>query len=285
MKEFDIGQNVVLILFIIGCLIYFIISRYMNDLKDATREQESFQEGLDDIGKQIKNAFERPVREIGDKMRGGFDQIGNSMKGPFGQIGDIFDKIRRAFVDIPKRFNRIGSGFKGVFEGIGMEVDGTFRGVKRGFDDIGTLLNYSFELVRTYLFCGVKFLQNLHHCIFYYMIDMVLSIMYIPVSFSLWALKFFTGRDLYGLEKQAWNALYWLNDYIYGVAGFNIAKWPKNVRNLCYNCKRLKLSAIDNKANEVNKDFNGRIANDLTAGIKRISEGGNEFMRAFGNNP
>lgn len=270
MKELEMGQNVVLILIIIGCLNYFIVSRYLNDLRDA---KESFQEGLD-IGKEIKNAFEKPAKELGNKM-----------KGPFDQIGDIFDKIRKAFVDIPKRFNRIGSGFKGVFEGIGMEVDGTIRGVKRGFDDIGILLNYVFELVRTYLYCGVKFLKNLHNCIIYYMIDTVLSIMYLPVSFSLWALKFFTGRDLYGMEKKAWGAIYWLNDYIYGVAGFNIAKWPKNVRELCYNCKRLKISAVDNKATEVNKDFNERIANDLTAGIKRINKGGDEFMRAFGNNP
>ena len=286
MQQITVYQNTVLIFIIIGSIVYFIVTRYLIEYKKAIQEKracESFQEG---IGlKDINNAFAKPAREIGDKLNSAFDKIGNTMKDPFAKIGDIFDKIKQAFEDIPKRFNRIGDGFKDIFEGIGLEVEGTIRGVSRGFNDIGVLLNYVFELVRTYLFCGVKFIQNLHKCIIYYIIDSIFSIMYLPISFSLWFIKMFTGRDLYGLEKQAWDIIYLINDYIYGAVGFNIVKWPRNIRNLCYNCKRLKISALDNKASEVNIDFTTRIADDLIAGKKRIGEGGANFMRAFGNNP
>ena len=282
MQVLTIYQNTILLFIIIGCLVYFIITRYLTDLKKAIREQhtyESFQEGFNI--KDIGNTFTKPFKTVGDTIKGGIDKA----KGPLDDIGDIIEKVRRAFEDIPKRFNRVGSGFTDIFQGIGMEVTGVISGLTRGFDDIGVLLNYVFELVRTYLFCGVKLLQNLHYCIFYYLIDTFLSIMYLPISFSLWFVKIFTGRDLYGFEKQAWDIIYLLNDYVYGIAGFNIVKWPRDVRNMCYNCKRLKVSAVDNKASEVNKDFTTRIANDLIAGKKRIGEGGTNFLRAFGDNP
>ena len=254
-------------------------------------------EGLDNIGDSIKNAFEKPF----NKMKDGINKFANDVKSAFeripaeaqkllkkdplngivGKMIDFGDKIDKAFTEVPRRFNKFGKAFRDIFEGVGLEIKGVFDGLGDGFDDIGILLKYFGIFLQTYVECGVKYIRNFTSCVFYYIIDAILRMLYLPVSFSLWLLKSYANKDLYRTEALFWTYMWKLNDFIYSLAKFNILKWPKSVRDLCYNCDRLKVAALKREAEYVDYDFRHGIANKLQAGKDKINQAKDEFLQVF----
>jgi hypothetical protein len=117
------------------------------------------------------------------------------------------------------------------------------------------LIAYASEFVFTYTVCGVKYISNIPNCIFYYLVDMFIQILYLPLRITIWILYAFLGINLYPTQKMIWKYVEQINGYVYGFTGFNIIRWPKNIRDQCYNCKRLKTSVLVNKASDINKGF------------------------------
>jgi hypothetical protein len=88
-------------------------------------------------------------------------------------------------------------------------------------------------------------------------------------------------RDLYGSMDKLWDTLYEYDAYIYGYTGFHIAHYPKNIRNLCYNCKRMRINALKNKVSEINYDFLVKMPELLNKGVVEMDNGGKDFLSAF----
>ena len=260
-------------------------------------EKEEITEGFNLFGKdfpdppspnEIKDKMDGAFNEVKNKMESGFNQIGDGIKNVankakdtmLGPLMDIFNKAKAAFEQIPKRFTAFGNGFKKVFDGIGQEFKGLGDGLHDGFEDIGILMEKSGEFVFNYVMCGVKMIQNLHACIFYYSLQAVGQIMYLPIRWKLWLL-YMLGLDFYPYEATFWDYVEWFDGVVFNSMGFHFSHFPKNIRDQCYNCRRMKKSTVSRIANNINDDFLHGIPDKLQRGIHTIKEGGDELKSAF----
>jgi hypothetical protein len=209
------------------------------------------------------------------------DQIKDSF-GKLDKINDVTNSIKDAFEKIPKMFAALGVGLNDIFGGIGDEFNGVVDGVGDGFGDIITLIKYTFEFLFTYLMCGVKFMRNIHTCIFYYSLQAAGQIIYLPVRIMLWFLYAFIGfTSIYDTETYLWDEIEKVDTLCFTYLGFHFTHYPRNIRDDCYNCKRLKASALTNKANDIQYDFTEGISKKLTAGTDRIKRGADEILHIF----
>lgn len=264
--------------------------------ENLDNEHEKTIEGLDNIGDSIKNAFEKPF----NKMKDGINKFANDTKNAMDKIPeaaknllkkdplnamtnkltDFANKVKTAFEVIPNKFFMFGRAFRKIFQGIRQELEGMVKGIGQGFSDIVVLLQYFGIFMETYLDCGVKYIKNFSSCIWYYIIDAILRFVYLPVTLSLWLAKSM-GYDLYYIETIFWNYMWKINEYIYAYAHFNLLKWPVSVRNQCYNCKRLKVAALNREAKLVKDDFTKGIAADMQAGKDTLNDAKNDFINVF----
>lgn len=290
---------ILLNIFIVFAILYYIFRL----IKEQEKENEPFIEGikikmpdpfpdinipeppsLQQIGDTLSGPFkdaENKFKEVGNKMKDGANDVINKVKNDvLGPLEDIFKKVKQAFEVIPDRFKRFGSAFENIFKGIGEEVDGVFEGVWAGFVDITTFIQYLGIFLFMYIECGVKFIENLHKCIFYYALQAVGQIFYCPFRIILWFFKQI-GADFYPLEKTIWDNVEWIDGNIFKYLGFHITHYTRAVRDQCYNCKRLKQSTIKNKATDIDNDFRYGIRERLNKGINTLSKAGDEFKSVF----
>ena len=225
--------------------------------------KEGFQEGLD-IGGEMRKVFEKPFKEIPDKIISPFKQIIDGAKTFF------------------SRFRLLKSGFDNIFSGIGDQFKYLGIGIGRGFEDIGLLIAYATEFVFSYVMCGVKYISNIPNCILYYITDALIQALYLPIRIVLWFLSSFLKINLYTTEKKLCGYAQWVDNKIYSSMGFNVLRWPKNVRDQCYNCKRLKTSVLVRKAREIDYDFKVGIPKLIKKGTDRIKKGASELKQFFG---
>lgn len=236
--------------------------------------------------KKLVNKIEQNDK-IMEKMMGN-EIVIEGLADPFAKIKRFFDDIGKFFVNIGRfvndmiedikavkyRFEMIGYGMRDILQGIFVESPkAVAEGIARGFLDIVTLFRYFGEFLRTYVMCGVKYMQNFHKCVLYYTLDSLGQILYVPVRLILWFLLVFLKRDLYGTADKVWGYLESLDSYIYRYLGFHISHYPKNVRDMCYNCKRLKVAAMSQKASDIKYDFENRIPAIMRKGVDLMYQG------------
>jgi hypothetical protein len=112
--------------------------------------------------------------------------------------------------------------------------------------------------------------------------DAFIQILYLPIRITLWFLYSFLRINLYPTEKKIWGYAEWIDSKIYSSVGFNIMRWPKNIRDQCYNCKRLKTSVLLRKAKEIDYDFKVGIPKLIKKGTDKIKKGAKELRQFFG---
>jgi len=246
--------------YIIFSMIFILITShcYKNYLSSNIHASINFVEGFQE---NFKEGLKFP--KVSD--------IKNSILGPLKPMIDFFKKL-------PKRLTSINSGLKDIFYGIGDEFKYLGIGTARGVSDISLLFAYISQFVFSYTMCGVKYMSNMPSCLLYYSVDTTFNIMHLPIRISLWLLQWSIGLNLYPIQDKIWKWLLQLNGYIYGSLGFNIIRWPKNVRDQCYNCKRLKLSVLARKGKDIDYDFKVNIPKILKKGINRIKRGGERII-------
>jgi hypothetical protein len=64
-----------------------------------------------------------------------------------------------------------------------------------------------------------------------------------------------------------------LDAHIFGIFGAHIIHWPKPIRDMCYNCKRLRPEALVAKTMDVEYDITGRIATLAVGGVMKMFGG------------
>jgi len=303
MKEFNI--TIFVIFFTI--LILVLIMSSIETMFQINKKKEGFKEGIDwpkvpspsEIGDSMKKFFDdigNKATEAGNVVKGGIEKGVGEIKGKFVEFGEkitalgatitseftkIGGTITEKFKELTKRMNRMGSGLKGIFDGIGMEFTGLGEGLRLGFDDIGLLFQYTGEFLLTYCFCGVKFITNLNTCILYYAIDAVGQIIYLPFRVMFFVIYLSVYNDIYSQVDKIWNQIRDLDQMNYNYTGVYLTRWPRTIRDLCYNCKRLKVSVLNQKAKDINDDFNIKMPELLNKGVDKMKASGNDFTDAF----
>ena len=194
---------------------------------------------------------------------------------------EIKKGLLSAFKPFITRMTNIGHGFKNGLHGLGVEIQYLGIGTARGVADISLLFAYISQFVFSYTMCGVKYMSNMPSCLLYYSVDTTFNIMHLPIRISLWVLQWSIGLNLYPIQDKIWKWLLQLNGYIYGSLGFNIIRWPKNVRDQCYNCKRLKLSVLARKGKDIDYDLRVNLPKVLTKGMPLLSRADKQLQKGF----
>jgi hypothetical protein len=113
------------------------------------------------------------------------------------------------------------------------------------------------------------------------MIDTILQIFYLPVRLFLFVIWIFFYRKIYEIESKFWGNIRKADNLFNSYTGVFLTRWPKKIRDMCYNCKRLKVSVLKGKAKDIDDDFNYRMPEILQKGVNRMKKGGDEFKSAF----
>lgn len=220
---------------------------------------------------EIPKAFKK-LAEIGDFLK-------KFEKKTIGQFTKIFQKIKD-YVNIITNYARnIGRAFEKIGSGIFKEI---YKSIPNGFKymglDLSEYLDYIRLFVFSYLKCFIHYVSNLRYCMMYYLFEIVGHILYLPVAIVIFLL-YCGGLPSYTWEKQAWDLVETLDTYVYGLSSIHISHYPKNIRNKCYNCKRLKPNVLTKRAKVLNDDFKGPIKDILSDGIRETEEGVMDLYR------
>jgi hypothetical protein len=187
-------------------------------------------------------------------------------------VSDVSGLINKAVT----KMTNIGKGLEKILKGLFIdEIQGLGDGLKIGFDNIGEFMFWTSEFMFTYILCGLQYIQNMHKCIFYYALDVFAKLLYLPIDIINWVALELAGQDLTAGQQQIWDTIYWIDDKFYNNTGFHFAHYPKNVADMCYSCKRLRVLALKSKSSQIKYDFETKLPELLQAGIQEMIDGAN----------
>lgn len=164
----------------------------------------------------------------------------------------------------------LGEAFVGTLESLDIIIPDIFDGIIT----FGTFL-------LTNIICLARGIGSLPECIFFYIIDTIIQLIYLPIRLVLWFVYTFLKINLYSIQNRIWGIAQYINDFVYTLVGFDLIYWPQSIRNKCYNCKRLKVSVMVNKADQLGNDFMTKIAPRIWPGLERVMQGAQEIMHPF----
>jgi len=167
-----------------------------------------------------------------------------------------------------------------IVDGAGKLFVGTVKSLDKviphGFDSIFTTFVFSMS----WMMCLFKNISNMQVCLFYYLLEVIGQILYLPVRIILWLLFSFR-LDFYPLETQIWELIEYADRIVMKTAGFHITHYPKNIRDTCYNCKRLKMSTLVKHTTPLADDINIAIPSYIMPGFKKIASGAEKLTHPF----
>jgi hypothetical protein len=197
-------------------------------------------------------------------------------------LGDIFKGVKnlgKIFDIIP----RVGRGLKQILNGVEREFTGLPIGVYYGAIDTSIFIQYIWEFAFTNFTCGMKLMNNIFSCIFYYILDAIGQILYILPRLLFWIIDSFSGKSKLGtkIETTIWGFLDKLDRLAITYLGFHIIHFSKSVRDMCYNCKRLKPTVFIGQATSVANDLVDPILPLAVGGVVEMVKGLSTIVNAF----
>ena len=201
-----------------------------------------------------------------------------------------FERLICLFQSFPVRARNILQGFNSIFIGIGEQFELFIQAGEMGFKETSTYVKLSGIYTYNYIECMFKFLRNSYKCFFYYILDLIGKILYIPFSLLFWLSKNLFGIDLYPLETRLWKSLELINDFVFSIVGFHIIHFPQKVREDCYSCIRLSGNTVKKQGAVVSRTFNKDIpelisGNITKVGIAKMRKGVRQWDEVLATNP
>lgn len=174
---------------------------------------------------------------------------------------------------------KIGMAVAAIIAAAEIEGGGARDAVNQGFKDMIELIQYTFEFIKTHMVCGVYFAKNIRECVFYYIIDAILLILYLPIRIFKWVFRLITGSSLMqDIEDQIWSLMEQFDTIWFTITKFHLIYWPKQIRDDCYNCKRLKVMVLAQKAEDVAYDFGYNIPTMALRGVEKLFKGAHSLV-------
>jgi len=85
--------------------------------------------------------------------------------------------------------------------------------------------------------CGITKIFNLPYCFFWYFIEMLCWVIYLPFRFIFWLVDGLLGTCIVKQEHELWCYLDDLDKLIYESYGFHLIHYQDEVMNKCYTCQ------------------------------------------------
>jgi len=231
---------------------------------------------LDPFKKWVKNT----IKSIGDGIVSGFNSIADFFSDlimkPIRGIDDMIEDMKEIVCFIkkmPPRVSNIQHGFNNIFNGIGDKFEALGVSIGLGYRDTKTLMIYASEYLLKYIECLMKFIKNFYKCAIFYFLDLVGKVIYLPIRIILWFFDHVFGYSLYDTESKIWDQMEVINDAFFAVSGFHILHFPKQIREDCYMCKRLKSSALQEKSDDLQTTVKETIPDIMNKAGCRIRRG------------
>jgi hypothetical protein len=195
--------------------------------------------------------------------------------GALEDLGDFFKKIGKVFGAI----SQVGQGVKDIFEGVVREFTGVPQGIWYGALDTSVFIQYIWEFFITNFMCGMKLMQNAFSCAIWYILEIIGQIMYLVPRILFFLLDKISGAMKKGLkvgtmiESTIWNGLEFIDRLTITYLKFHIIHYSKSIREMCYNCKRLKPTVFVDKALEIVDDLGDPILPLMIGGLQQMIGG------------
>ena len=225
-----------------------------------------------------------PIAEIEGAINIAMNAIGNAIS----SVGTIQGAIDMALATLGQQeylmaLPIIAVEFRGlvsIITGIGSAFIGTLSVIPAIGNTIGDGLFGIFMFIQSWLMCFFQNLSNMQTCIIYYLIETIGQVLYLPVRITLWFLSLIK-IDLYSMETMLWDGVELMDKIILGFVGFHVAHYPKNIRDKCYNCKRLKISSLVEHSMPLINVLSSDVPNAIMPGLMNIAKGGTQLMNPF----
>jgi len=233
-------------------------------------------DGIINLGDMLKRKIVDPINNILNNFKAlVFQPLENG-------VSNVTSVFTNEITKITTRMDNLNNGFINIFAGINKGFIGLGTGLNIGFRNIGDLFRYTGEYTTTHVSCSVKMIGNMfNECLVFYCADIACQIMYFPIRIVLNLYSIFVYKNIYKVEDRIYKYAIKLDKILYGVSGWRIMRWPKNIRDKCYNCKRLKRAVLTSKASDVKVAFDTTLPNLLDDATKSFSTGKQLFNDAF----
>jgi len=177
----------------------------------------------------------------------------------------------------------VGQGLFEIFEGVAQEFIELPQGLFIGAMSVSRLVQTLGVFGISNFFCGLKMMKNFTSCAFYYLLEILGSILYFIPMIVFMIVDWLSGKSKMGtrLESNIWYYLEKLDRYTIDQFGFHVIHFSKSVRDKCYNCRRLKPVAFVRRTGEFAGDLNDHIIPLSTGGLMKIFSGFGRIIGAF----
>jgi hypothetical protein len=191
-----------------------------------------------------------------------------------------FSIVFKFIPKIIKALKQIGDGSKDIVTGLGEELVGVPIGAYHAGLDLSELSQYVGVFLFTNFICAIKSINNFTYCILYYILDIIGQIIYFPFRLIFYILHLI-GLPSYDFENFFWSKMETLDRLIYTYIRVHIIHWPKNIRDKCYNCKKLKITAFAKKLSGYSDDLIDDIIPHMVGGLQEMLGGVEKILTAF----
>jgi len=170
---------------------------------------------------------------------------------------------------------RVGMGLGKIFAGVAREMIELPAGIAVGALGISRFIQTIWVFGISNFFCGMKMMGNFTSCAFYYLLQIIGSILYLIPMIVFLIIDWITGKSKVGskIEDSIWSFLERVDRFTINNFGFHVIYFSKSIRDKCFNCRRLKPVAFVRKATDFANDINNPIIPLATGGIKDIFNG------------
>ena len=151
-----------------------------------------------------------------------------------------------------------------------------------GLPDFLIFALYCIRWFVDHVMCAITGLFNLPTCIFFYIINTIGQLLYLPsrgLFFLIWLAGF---EEIYDYEKKAWNKIYDIDEWIFvNIIPLHFAHWPIEVRQKCFSCVRLKMSSVSNKFLPVGDRYGKKLPKAVGPHVKTMGNGFKKVIEAL----
>ena len=245
------GNNVTYILVLI-CLLFIILYLYlkrplkeglgegpMAGLTNIVNDMNDFMKFLNTLPDRIDKKF-KAIGGMFKAIPDSFDVLNNEMKSSW---RDLTSAIPDGFNEFVKNFNEGRAEFNLGSAHMNRTMTNAYNGTIDGITEIGghlqLVLDYIEEFsvfVGKYIWCGLSKIVSLPYCLFFYLLEVVGYMFYLPILFAIYLIEITLCIDLQPRLKQLWDILYCMDDIFYSMSGYYLLRYSPAVIKLCYQC-------------------------------------------------
>jgi vacuolar-type H+-ATPase subunit H len=238
-------------------------------VKDINKTFNKIKDDINGIPEILSKAADDATDLLNDALIALEEAITAPMRGIDEMISD-FKKLMCLLESFPTRISNLISGIDNIFQGIDEQMQLILKAASLGLKETSTLANYTSLFLNTYIKCGIQFIGNIHKCFFFYLVDIIGKVLYLPVRIVLWFLKLYFDIDFYPIEKRIWNGISYIDQIIYSTLDMHIMHFPETIRTQCYTCIRLKKDVVNRQAKVVEHTFNEKIPDMINGEITNV---------------